>query len=123
MVVYERWNRVEDYPAFMEGVQEIQWLDEKRFILKSEFAGTVFESVCEVVLRIPAKRLAWRTLSGPDSSGVVCFEPVGEGTAVTLKLRYNPGDGWSDESVVKARLERNLERFKKLVESAPQPHG
>ena len=116
--VYERWNRIEEYPSFMEGVREIRWLDEKRFMLISEAVGMTFESICEVVLRIPAKRLAWRTLSGPDSSGVACFESVGAGqTEVTLKMRYDPRGGWTDEAEVKARLGRNLERFKQLVEA------
>src|SRR5436309_10525680 len=101
----------------MEGVNEIRWLYEKRFVLISEFGGSLFESLCEVVLRIPGKRIAWRTLTGTDSSGVVCFESVGTGgVEVTLKMRYNPNDGWSDEKEIKARISRNLARFKKLVE-------
>jgi uncharacterized membrane protein len=116
-VVYERWDRGEEFPSFMEGVKEIRWLDEKRFVLISEFGGSLFESLCEVVLRIPGKRIAWRTLTGTDSSGVVCFESVGTGgVEVTLKMRYNPNDGWSDEKEIKARISRNLARFKKLVE-------
>jgi uncharacterized membrane protein len=116
-VVYERWNRIEKHSSFMEGVKEIRWLDEKRFTLVSEFGGSLFESLCEVVLRIPGKRIAWRTLTGADSSGVVCFDSVGTGSvAVTLKMRYNPNDGWSDEVEIKRRIERNLARFKKLVE-------
>src|ERR1700728_4227222 len=70
-VVFERWSRVEDFASFMEGVREIRMLDEKRFRLKSEHNGAFFESHCEIVLSIPEKRLAWRTLSGPESSGVV----------------------------------------------------
>jgi uncharacterized membrane protein len=116
-VTYERWNKVEDYPSFMEGVREIRWLDEKRFNLQSEFGGSLFESVCEVVLRIPERRIAWRTLSGPDSSGVVCFERSKDGhTEVTLKMRFNPADGWEQVDEVRARLTRNLNRFKTLVE-------
>jgi uncharacterized membrane protein len=115
--VFARWNRIEDFPTFMEGVREISWLNEKRFRLVSEACGKEFESICEIVLRIPDKRLAWRTLSGPDSSGVVGFEPAGEGrTEVTLKMRYNPNDGWEDREQVEQRLERNLRRFKALVE-------
>jgi uncharacterized membrane protein len=116
-VVYERWSRMEEFPSFMEGVKEIRWLDEKRFSLISEFGGSLFESLCEVVLRIPGRRIAWRTLTGADSSGVVCFESAGTNAVdVTLKMRYNPNDGWNDEAVLKARIERNLGRFKKLVE-------
>src|SRR3954470_15702319 len=88
--VFERWCRVEDFPSFMEGVREIRWLDAKRFSLKSENGGQYYHSTCELTLRIPERRMAWRTLEGPDSSGVACFQNAGGGfTEVTLKMRYN----------------------------------
>ncbi len=103
----------------MEGVREIRWLDEKRFSLKSENDGQHYHSICELTLRIPERRMAWRTLEGPDSSGVACFQNAGGGwTEVTLKMRYNPQDGWQNRQQVEDRLRRNLERFKSLVESA-----
>jgi uncharacterized membrane protein len=115
--VFERWCRVEEFPSFMEGVREIRWLDEKRFSLKSENGGEYFHSTCELTLRIPERRMAWRTLEGPDSSGVACFQNAGGGfTEVTLKMRYNPESGWKDREQVEDRLRRNLQRFKDLVE-------
>jgi uncharacterized membrane protein len=117
--VYDRWNRIEEFPSFMEGVREIAWLDERRFNLVSESGGKLFTSICEVTLRIPERRIAWRTLSGPDSSGVVCFQNAGGGrTEVTLKMRYDPSTGWKDREQLEARLQRNLRRFKDLVERA-----
>ncbi len=115
--VFERWCRVEDYPKFMEGVREIRWLDEKKFSLKSENAGEHFHSLCELTLRIPERRMAWRTIEGPDSSGVACFQIAGGGkTEVTLKMRYDVETGWKDRVQVEERLKRNLGRFKELVE-------
>ena len=117
--VYDHWNRIEEFPSFMEGVREIAWLDEKRFNLVSENGGKFFTSICEITLRIPERRIAWRTLHGPDSSGVVCFQNAGGGrTDVTLKMRYDPATGWEDREQVESRLERNLRRFKDLVEKA-----
>ena len=56
-------------------------------------------------------------LSGPDSSGVVCFQNAGGGrTEVTLKMRYDPSTGWEDREQIESRLQRNLRRFKDLVE-------
>jgi uncharacterized membrane protein len=117
--VFERWSRIETFPSFMEGVREAAWIDERRFSLTSEAGGVLFPSVCEITLRIPERRLAWRTLSGPESSGVVCFQNEGNGrTEVTLKMRYNPADGWTDRQDLESRLQRNLRRFKDLVEKA-----
>lgn len=116
-VVFERWCRVDDFPHFMEGVREIRYLDDKRFTLTSENGGQFYHSICEVTLRIPDRRMAWRTLEGPDSSGVACFQNAGGGyTDVTLKMRYDPENGWSDREQVQDRLRRNLGRFKDLVE-------
>jgi uncharacterized membrane protein len=117
--VFEHWNRVEAFPTFMEGVREIRWLDEKKFSLKSENDGQYFHSLCELTLRIPERRMAWRTLEGPDCSGVACFQLAGGGrTEVTLKMRYNPDTGWQNREQVEQRLGRNLSRFKALVEAA-----
>ena len=117
--VFERWSRVEDFPTFMEGVREIRWLDEKRFSLKSENDGQFYHSICELTLRIPERRMAWRTLEGPDCSGVACFQNAGGGrTEVTLKMRYNPETGWHNLEQVEQRLDRNMKRFKDLVETA-----
>lgn len=119
--VYDRWNRVEEFPSFMEGVREIAWMDDKRFNLVSEAGGKLFTSICEITLRIPERRIAWRTLNGPDSSGVVCFQNAGSGrTEFTLKMRYDPSTGWEDREQVEARLQRNLRRCKELVESSSE---
>ncbi|MEA3213271.1 MAG: hypothetical protein QOE70_6328 [Chthoniobacter sp.] len=115
--VFERWSRMEEFPSFMEGVRELSWLDDKRFLLKSEASGQVLESVCELTLRIPDQRMAWRTISGPDSSGVVSFQATDAGvTEVTLKMLYDPETGWSDREELERRLALNLGRFKALVE-------
>jgi uncharacterized membrane protein len=117
--VFERWCRVEDFPNFMEGVREIRWLDEKKFSLKSENDGEFYHSLCELTLRIPERRMAWRTLEGPDCSGVTCFQMANGGrTEVTLKMRYNPETGWHNRQQVEDRLKRNMSRFKALVEGA-----
>jgi|GEM_PF-1514306 len=115
--VFARWSQIEHYPSFMEGVKEAAWLDDRRFTLTSEAVGKIFPSICEITLRIPERRLAWRTLSGPDSAGVVCFQNAGGGkTEVTLKMRYDPAGGWEDREQLETRLQRNLRRFKEIVE-------
>ncbi len=115
--VFERWCRLEDFPSFMEGVREIRWLDDRRFSLKSENDGQFFHSTCELTLRIPDRRMAWRTIEGPDSAGVACFQNAGGGwTEVTLKMRYDSKGGWRNRHQVEGRMRRNLNRFKELVE-------
>ena len=48
---------------------------------------------------------------------MACFQNAGGGwTEVTLKMRYDPENGWQDRQQVEERLRRNLGRFKELVE-------
>jgi len=69
------------------------------------------------MLELPGRRIAWRTTSGPESSGVVCFEsePTG-GTRITLKLRYPPDDGFQHPAQVEERTLKALAAFRDRVE-------
>ncbi len=117
-VVYTIWRRFENFPHFMEGVVAMEPLEGRKFLLRVENGGHTFESVCEIILDVPERRLAWRTLVGADSSGVVRFEFQGRDcTRVTLLIKYDPEHGWSDREQVVTRTMQNLERFKELVES------
>lgn len=116
--VYAIWRRFENFPHFMEGVVAMEPLEGRQFLLRAENGGQIYESVCEIVLDVPERRLAWRTLVGADSSGVVRFEFQGRNcTQVTLLLKYDPEHGWSDREQVNTRTKQNLERFRELVES------
>jgi uncharacterized membrane protein len=65
------------------------------------------------VLRIPERRIAWRSTSDGFMSGVVSFEPrSNEETEVTLKIR-----SIFDPPRLARRLEEYLGNFKRLVES------
>lgn len=69
------------------------------------------------MLESPQRRVAWRTTSGGESSGVVSFEPEADGrTEIRFKMLYDAHGGWSDPAALSERLESNLENFKKLVE-------
>ena len=123
--VYEQWTRIEEFPRFMQALKEVRRTGENQFLWRGEIHGQEFESATEVALQIPEHRLAWRSLSGPDSSGVVCFEPHAENqTLVTLKMKYLPDSGWQEPGELARRLEESLRRFKILMEEechAPPP--
>lgn len=121
-VTFRVWRNFENFPRFMEGVTAIQELERPFFRLKSENAGIHYESICEIILEIPDRRLAWRTVTGASSMGVVKFEFQADvSTLVTLDMRYDPGNGWQDHEQIVTRLRRNLDRFRTLVETADEP--
>ncbi len=116
--VFERWTRIEDYPQFMKSLREVSRINEIHFHWKGQQHACEYESLVEIMLQIPARRLAWRSISGPESSGAVSFEPhANDKTQITYKMRFVPDAGWHDPAAVAQRVEENLRNFKALIES------
>ena len=114
---FERWMRMEDFPRFWTTIGEVRQLDPKRFYVRGEQAGQQYEMEAELILQIPGRRIAWRTTSGPASSGVICFEPQPGGqTRVILKILFEPDVGWQEPAAVSERVTSALAKFKELVD-------
>src|SRR4029077_7296064 len=90
--VYERWLAFEDYPKFIKVIKRVRKLDENHFAATLAFNGKQYNATLEIMLRVPERRLAWRTLATHGAAdnfatGVVCFAtPSDQSTCVTLKL-------------------------------------
>jgi uncharacterized membrane protein len=111
--VYEQWSRLEDLPKFVTPLREVHRIDETHFSYKWHPDGSDQKGVFHIVLQIPGRRIAWRTMSSGFMSGVVSFEPRSQGeTEVTLKIR-----SIFDPPSLSHRLEEYLGNFKRLVES------
>jgi uncharacterized membrane protein len=111
--VYEQWSRIEDLPKFITPLREVRRIDDTHFSYRWLPDGSDQKGVFHIVLQIPRRRIAWRTMSNGFMSGVVSFEPRSqEETEVTLKVRsiFNP-QGLSH------RVEEYLGNFKRLVEN------
>jgi uncharacterized membrane protein len=119
--VYDQWTQFEEFPRFMEGVEEVQQLDAKTLHWRAKIAGKTEEWEAEIVDQKPDQQIAWRHRRGAVNHGVVTFAPVGDGrTSVTLALEYDPrgfvekvGDALG---FVSRRVEGDLQRFKKFIE-------
>jgi len=110
---YQQWARVEDLPKFITPLQKVRRIDDTQFSYTWHPDGEERQGVFHIVLQIPGRRIAWRTLSNALMSGVVSFEPRSEReTEVTLKIRsvFDPPN-------LSLRLEEYLGNFKRLVES------
>jgi uncharacterized membrane protein len=110
--VYEQWSRIEDLPRFMTALREVRRIDDAHFSYLWDLNGEGKKGIFHIVLQIPGRRIAWRTISDGFMSGVVFFEPhsVNE-TEVTLKIRsiFDPPN-------LSRRVEEYLGNFKRLVE-------
>src|SRR3712207_1519178 len=88
---YNQWTQFEEFPQFMDGVESVTQLDDRRLHWVAEIAGTRREWDAEIVDQEPDQRIAWRSIDGTGNAGVVTFRPIGEAkTEVTLQLDVEP---------------------------------
>lgn len=119
--VYDQWTQFEEFPRFMEGVEEVHQLDETTLHWKASIAGKTEEWEAQIVDQKPDEQIAWRHKAGAINRGVVFFTPLDEDrTRVALALEYEPqglvekvGDALG---FVSRRIEGDLERFKRFIE-------
>jgi uncharacterized membrane protein len=127
-MVYDQWTQFEEFPRFMEGVEEVQQLDDKTLHWRARVGGRLEEWDAEIVHQVPDQTIAWRHTRGAVNSGVVTFTPLdAERCRVSLALEYDP-KGVVEKAgdllgVVSRRVEGDLERFKRYVEERPSESG
>ena len=116
--VYERWLAFEDYPKFITAIKRVRKLDANHFVASLGFNGKQYETTLEMMLRVPERRLAWRTISSGHkpahlATGVVSFlSQPDRMTRITLKLTSSFG------GAVSRRVDKYLHNFKKLIEQS-----
>ncbi|PYK65270.1 MAG: hypothetical protein DME50_09140 [Verrucomicrobia bacterium] len=111
--VYEQWSRIEDLPRFITSLREVRRIDDAHFSYIWHPNGQDTQGIFQIVLQIPGRRIAWRTMSNGFMSGVVSFEPRSDQeTEITLKIRsiFDPPN-------LSQRGEEYLHNFKQLVET------
>jgi uncharacterized membrane protein len=116
VAVYKGWLAFEDFPKFIPALKRVRKLDPNHFVALFAFSGKQYEATLEIMLRVPERRLAWRTISNGHAhdhlaAGVVSFASLSDqGTRVTLKLTSSFGGGVSN------RVDKYLRNFKRLTE-------
>ncbi len=127
-IAYDQWTQFEDFPHFMEGVQEVKQLDERRLFWAADIAGKRVNWEAEIYEQIPDSRIAWRSISGAPNAGAINFQSLGPNqTRVSLVIEYQPmgavekvGDALG---LVSLRVENDLRRFKDFIERRGAPSG
>lgn len=114
--VYNQWTQFNDFPRFMEGVEEVTQLDDKRLRWVATIDGKRKEWYAEITEQVPDQRIAWCSEEGMINAGVVMFDSLDEeNTRVTILMTYayNVGNAGGVNS---HRGQGVLERFKHLIE-------
>ncbi|UUY01768.1 SRPBCC family protein [Svornostia abyssi] len=118
---YDQWTQFEEFPRFMEGVEEVRQLDATHTHWRTSVAGRTKEFDAEITEQTPDERIAWKATDGPEHAGVVTFHRTGEDqTRIMLQMDVHP-DGIAEKAgdalgLTKRRVKGDLERFKGLVE-------
>ena len=111
--VYEQWSRIEELPKFITPLRTVRRIDDTHFSYVWHPDGGDQKGIFHIVLQIPGRRIAWRSISNGFVSGVVSFEPRSDReTKVTLKVC-----SIVDSPKLWRRLGEYLLNFKRLVES------
>ena len=125
---YNQWTQFEEFPQFMEGIEEVKQLDDKRMHWKAKIAGKTEEWDAIVTEQEPDMRVAWKNTTGATNAGVVTFHHISDNkTRVMLQMDYDP-EGFVENlgdalGFVGRRVEGDLERFKAFIESRGQETG
>jgi len=127
-VAYNQWTQFEDFPHFMEGVQEVKQLDDKRQHWRAEIAGKEQEWDAEITEQVPDKVMAWHSTTGAPNGGNVSFESLGPDQArVTLSLTYEPQGivetAGAALGVVDRQIQGDRNRFISFIESQGRETG
>ena len=125
---YNQWTQFEDFPRFMEGVEEVRQLDDRHLRWVAEIGGVQKSWEAEIIEQLPDQRIVWQSQDGPYNAGAVSFAPVDEGrTRASLTIEYEPenlGEKIGDAlGFVSRRVEGDLKRFKEFIEARGQETG
>jgi uncharacterized membrane protein len=130
---YQLWRDFANLPRFMQHVQSVDVLDERRshWVVRGP-GGSNIEWDAEITDDRPNETIAWRSVEGSDvnHSGRVRFEraPAGHGTFVKVRISYETPGGKFGSLVAKAigkdpsqLIQGDLRRFKSIIETGEIP--
>lgn len=120
---YHQLTRFEDYPRFMQEVDDVRRLDETHLHWISRMADRPVEWDAEITEQEPGRCIAWHNTSGPANAGRIEVEAMGdEASRLTFTLQAEPQQapgamaGNHDEDLAQ-RLKSDLARLKEMIEA------
>jgi uncharacterized membrane protein len=125
--VYQYWRNFENFPRFMEHVEEVRIVGGNDRMSHWKLKGPLGKSVefdAELTQDEPGKQIGWNSRGGSmETSGVVTFTELDADTQVHVLMQwYDTPGGAVGEAVSRMfqdpekMLEEDLMRFKDIVE-------
>ena len=125
---YNQWTQFEEFPKFMDGIEEITQIDETTLHWKARIAGQEREWDAKITEQAPDQRIAWSDEAGKTNAGVVTFHRIDDN-----KTRVMVQMDWEAEGLVEKvgeklgfderTLKGDLENFKRFIESRDSETG
>jgi uncharacterized membrane protein len=124
---YNQWTQFEDFPLFMEGVEDVKQLDDTRLHWVASVGGKRAEWDAKILEQHPDRQISWISEDGKKTRGTVSFESRGDKTLIRLSMSYQ-AEGpieqlGSAAGLDQRRVRSDLERFKELIESRGTESG
>jgi uncharacterized membrane protein len=125
---YNQWTQFEEFPRFMDGIEEVRQVDDTHLHWKASVAGKVKEWDAEIVEQVPDQVIAWRATQGAPNSGRVRFESMGEGRSrVHLAMEYEPESAIEKAGdkmgVLSRKIDKTVDDFRKFIEQRGRETG
>jgi len=118
---YNQWTQFEEFPRFMDGVEEVRQLDDTRLHWVASVGGKRAEWDAKITEQHPDRQVTWVSEDGKLTRGTVSFTERGPSqTTVDLSMSYRP-EGLREQvgstaGIDRRRVRGDLERFKELIE-------
>jgi uncharacterized membrane protein len=133
--VYGFWRDFRNLPRFMEHLESVQVLSDRRSRWKAKApAGRTVEWEAEIIEDRPNELIAWRVVgdAAVTHCGSVRFTraPGGRGTEIQVELSYDPPGGAIGAVIAKIfgeepgqQVDSDLRRFKQVMETGEVVHS
>jgi carbon monoxide dehydrogenase subunit G len=119
---YNQWTQFESFPRFMDGVESVSQIDDRRTHWVTRVGGVQREFDAEITEQHPDERIAWKSVGGDTShAGVVTFHRLGDNdTRVTVQLTWQPAglveQAGSMLGIDSQQVRADTGRFKTFIE-------
>ena len=125
---YNQWTQFEEFPRFMEGVEEVRQIDDTHLHWRAKIGGHEVEWDAVITEQFPDERVAWKATDGKANAGVVTFHRIDDRqTKVMVQMDWEP-EGAKEKigaalGMDNRRVQGDLQRFKELIESRGTESG
>ena len=124
-VAYVQWTQFEEFPRFMEGVEEVRQIDDAHVHWVAEIGGQRHECDAEIVEQEPDRVIAWCSTKGTLNAGRVEFEPIWDGTHISVEMEFG-AEGVKERAGAflgadEGQVDADLKRFRDLIQSRQRP--